>query len=236
MRMLALLLFFLLGVLTFPFCLCVTSYAVRGDFASGQVVPVNPSLLSLFEKQLKPSYHVGLTVREAAALESSLRCQAEALSHSMWVLSGLLGFVRLQNFALVDVSLFNTLVTSLSKSLAHQASLCASHTAFLVLKCRQFYISHLPAYFSDVNKRSMFAAPAVCSDVLFAEADVALLLSDTQTSSSLRSQQALVDVASRSAGARPRSPARQSPGRRRESSGSPARSGFASTPLLLAPL
>ena len=138
-----------------------SSYAVRGDFASGQTVPVNPSLLSLFEKQLKPSYHVGLTVREAAALESSLRCQAEALSHSMWVLSGLPGFVGLQNFAPVDVSLFNTLVTSLSKSLAHQASLCASHMAFLVLKLRQFYLSHLPAYFFDINKRSMLAAPAV---------------------------------------------------------------------------
>ena len=66
-----------------------SSYAVKGDFASGQAVPVNPSLLSLYEKQLKPSYHVGLTVREAATLESSLRCHAEALSHSMWVLSGL---------------------------------------------------------------------------------------------------------------------------------------------------
>ena len=62
-----------------------SSYAVRCDFASGQAVLVNPSLLSLFEKQLKPSYHVGLTVREAAALESSLRSHSEALSHSMWV-------------------------------------------------------------------------------------------------------------------------------------------------------
>ena len=172
-------------------------------------------------------------------MESSLQCQAEALSHSMWVLSGLLGFIRLQNFAPADVSLFNTLVTSLSKSLAHQASVCASHTAFLVLKRRQFYLSHLPAYFSDINKRSMLEASAVCSDILFAEADVARLLSDTQTSSSLRSQQALVDVASRSAGSRPRrssprrSPARQSLGRRRRDSGSPARG---STPLLLAPL
>ena len=147
----------------------------------------------------------------------------------MWVLSGLLGFVRLQNFAPADSSLFNTLVMSLSKSLAHQATLCACHTAFLVLKRRQFYLSHLPAYFSDVNKRSMLAAPAVCTDFLFAEADVSCLLLDTQTSSSLWSQQALVDVASRSAGARPRcssprrSPARQSPsGRRRRESGSPA--------------
>ena len=57
----------------FLFSLLVTSYAVRGEFASGQAAPVNPSLLSLFEKQLKPFYHVGLSVREAAALEASLR-------------------------------------------------------------------------------------------------------------------------------------------------------------------
>ena len=124
-----------------------SAYAVKGEFASGQAVPVNPSLLALYDRQLKPSYHVGLTVREAAALESSLRAQSEALSHAMWVLSGLLGFVRLQNFAPSDVTLFNTLVTSLSKSLAHQASLSASHTAFLVLKRRHFYLSHLPSYF-----------------------------------------------------------------------------------------
>ena len=206
-----------------------SSYAVKGDFASGQAVPVNPLLLSLYERQLKLSYHVGLTVREAAALESSLRCHAEALPHSMWVLSGLLGFVRFQNFAPSDVSLFNTLVTSLSKSLAHQATLCASRTAFMVLKRRNFYLSHLPVYFSDSNKRAMLSAPAVCSDFLFAEADVSRLLADTQTASSLKSQQALVDVASRSAGARSRraspcrSPGRQSPGRRRRDSGSSAR-------------
>ena len=46
-----------------------SSYAVKGDFAAGQAIPVNLLLLSLYEKQLKPSYHVGLTVREAAALE-----------------------------------------------------------------------------------------------------------------------------------------------------------------------
>ena len=56
-------------------------------------------------------------------------------------------------------------------------------------------ISHLPAYFSEANKRAMLAAPLVCASSLFAESDVARLLVDTQTSSSLRSQQALVDVA-----------------------------------------
>ena len=109
-------------------------------------------------------------------------------------------------------------------------SLSASLTAFLGLKHRNFYLSHLPAYFSEANKRAMLAAPVVCADSLFAESGVARLLDDTQTSSSLRSQQALVDVASRSSGAHRRcsspsqSPARSSPARhQRRSSGFPFR-------------
>ena len=113
----------------------------------------------------------------------------------------------------------------------HQASLTASHTAFLTLKLCQFYLSHLPAYFSDVNKRAMLSSPAACADFLFSEADVARLLADTQTSSSLRSQQALADIARGSGACSKRfsplhSPSRPSPSwRRRCDSGSPARSG-----------
>ena len=94
----------------------------------------------------------------------------------MWVLSALLAFIRLENFASEDASLLNTLVMSLSKSLAHQASLAASHTAFLTLKRRQFYLSHLPAYFSDVNKGSMLSSHAVCAGFLFSESDVSFAL------------------------------------------------------------
>ena len=128
-----------------------------------------------------------------------------------------------------DATLFNTLVTSLSKCLAHQASLAASHMAFVGLKRRQFYLSHLLAYFSEVNKRAMLASPLVCADTLFAESDIARLLSDTQTSSSLRSQQTLVDVLSRGPGSRRRrfspahSPPRSSSRCRRRDSGSPGR-------------
>ena len=137
------------------------------------------------------------------------------------------GFVRLQGFSPSDAPPFNTLVSSLSKCLAHQASISALHTAFVGLKRRQFYLSHLPAYFTDVNKRTMLAAPIVCADSLFLESDIARLLCDTQTSSSLLSQQALVDVASNRSGPRRRrfSPARSSPScRRRRDSGSPLRS------------
>ena len=72
----------------------------------------------------------------------------------------------------------------------------------------------------------MLADLLVCADSLFLESDVTRLLSDTQTSSSLKSQQALVDVASNWSGPRRRrfSPARSSPSRRRRrDSGSPSR-------------
>ena len=209
----------------------LSQYAVHGDFSSSAAVPVNPSLLSMFERSLRPSLQLGITLREAGLMESSSRFHSEALSHSMWLLSALLAFVRLQGFAPADASLFNTLVTSLSRCLAHQASISASFTAFLGLKRRDFCLSHLPAYFSEANKRAILAAPVVGATSLFAESDVAHLLADTQTSSSLRSQQALVNVASRGSGEHRRrsspyrSPARTSPARRRRrSSGSPARS------------
>ena len=209
-----------------------STYAVHGDFALGGAAPVNPSLLSLFERRLKLSNHVGMSISEAAALQASLRSQSEALSHLMWVLSALLAFVRLQNFAPEDSSLFNTLVTSLSRSLAHQASLTVTHTAFVGLKRCSFYLSHFPAYFFGVNKWSMLSSPLVLASSLFSDSDISRLLADTQTSSSLCSQQALVDVVSRGAGARSHrsspfcSPSRSSPShRKRWESGTPACSG-----------
>ena len=199
-------------------------YAVHGDFDSSSAVPVNPSLLSLFERSLRPSLQLGISLREASFMESSSRFHSEALSHFLWLLSALLAFVRLQGFSPADDSLFNTLVISLSKCLAHQASISASFTAFLGLKRLNFYLSHLPAYFSEANKRAMCAAPVVSASSLFAESDVARLFVDTQTSSLLRSQQVLVDVALQGSGVRrrhsspSRSPARTSPARRRRHS------------------
>ena len=209
------------------------TYAVKGDCALGRAVPVNESLLSHFERPLRRNLQLGITIRDALALEASSRAQSEALSYAMWVLSGLLGFVRLQDFTPADPALFNQLVTALSKSLAHQAQVSASLTAFLCYRRREFYLSHLPAYFSDVSKRSMLSSPAVFADSLFREEDVSHLLEATRYSSSLRSQQAMVDVASRRSaasssfrkrrGSPPRSPRRSPTQRRCPASASPSR-------------
>ena len=164
----------------------------------------------------------------------SFRGQSEALSYALWVLSGLFGFVRLQGFSPSDPVLFNQLVTALSKSLAHQASVTAFQISYICAKRKEFYLLHLPAYFTDSTTRSLLESPAVFADALFAEPDIACLLDATCSTSSLRSQQAMVDVASRgssSSSCGRRSSPRHSPGhpspshrRRRRESGSPARS------------
>ena len=122
------------------------TYAVRGPHAGGRAVPVNESLLAHYDKQLRPSLQVGLQVHDLMALESSFCVQSESLSYAMWVLSGFLGFIRVQGFTPSDPALFNQLVTALSKCLAYQSHVSAPHTAYACHKRREFYLSHLPAY------------------------------------------------------------------------------------------
>ena len=67
----------------------------------------------MFERSIRPSLQLGISLCEAALMVSSSRFHSKALSHSLWLLSALLAFVRLQGFSPADASLFNTLVTSL---------------------------------------------------------------------------------------------------------------------------
>ena len=206
-----------------------STYAVHGDFAGVGALPPNPQLSAMFDRPIKPQLQLGISVRDSVAMGGSLRSAVETMSHSMWVLSGLIAYIRQHGFVPPDPSLFNTMVTALSRGLANQASSLGSLTSFLEVRRREFYLSHLPAYFLESNKRSMLAAPVWQASQLFPESDVQSLLSLTQTSSQLRSQQALVDVASRGSGFRSRrparsSPARPSPRRRRRDSASPSSS------------
>ena len=51
----------------------VSQYLVRGEFASGSAVPINPSLASMFERSLRLSLHLGISLHESALMESSRR-------------------------------------------------------------------------------------------------------------------------------------------------------------------
>ena len=174
-------------------------------------------------KQLIPSFHFGLFV--PAALAASLLSWSATVSQFLWVIFWIARFVRLQTFAQATSSLFLTLVPSFRRVLSSGFPVCFPLSSFQ----RRLFLLLLHTYFSGVAKCALFAAPAVGSAFLFAEADVSRQLSDIQSSSSLRSQQSLVAISSRSAGARSSlfpshgSPAQQYPtGHRCCDSGSPA--------------
>ena len=105
---------------------------LRVTVALSRAVPITESLLFLLESPLRTNLQLGITVRVTMALKAFYRTQSEGLSYALWVLSGLLAFVRLQDFTPADPALFNQLVTALSMRLALQAQVSASHTAFLV--------------------------------------------------------------------------------------------------------
>ena len=109
---------------------------------------------------------------------------------------------------------------SLQESRSPDAGVCLAYRLYL-LQTSGVLLSHLPTYFSDVNMLSMLDSPTVFADSLFREEDVARFLDATRSSSSLRLQQVMVDVASRPHRYNPCSCPNHSPERRRRRESDP---------------
>ena len=115
---------------------------------------------------------------------------------TLWILSCVLAYVKSQGFVPRDPSLFDQLVSSLSKGMAQQSN------------------SWLPARRSSAaNEGSSTSltfpliSPLALSDFLFSEIVISRLLEVSRSSAAFQSQQAIVEVASKGSG-RSRSPCR----------------------------
>ena len=175
-------------------------YAVPGNPSRGRAVPVNPNFTALLTRVPPVSCTLAMTLKEAEGIESAVRHLSELQSFSMWVLSGLIGYLKALNFSPSDEQFFDQLVTSLSKGLVHQTTIAASLTTFIATKRRRQYLSFLQSFFLDHQKRSLLESPITLVPYLFDEASVSRLVEWSNTTSSLQSQQALVDVASKASG------------------------------------
>ena len=114
----------------------------------------------------------------------------------------------------------------------------ASMVSFITKKRRDLHIAHLPSYYPEPQRKALNRAPANLASSLFDESAIQELVQAASTSSSLRTQQALLDVASKSASPqrrymspprgirryRSRSPPRQNSPKRVRFSRSPPRS------------
>ena len=78
--------------------------------------------------------------------------------------------------------------------------MAAAGTSFTCLKHRELYVNHLQPIFSDSLKIALLVSPTSFSQSLFLELDVDRLISLTSQSSTLKSNQAMVDLAASAVG------------------------------------
>ena len=136
-------------------------YNLSDGTSSKAELPVNPSLEPFLLRSLSASRMVGINWKEACKLESAFRGQSEAMSHTMWVLSGLLGYIRSEGFVPQDRALFDQMVSSISIGLSDVVNTAAGCVNFITHKRRDFVLSNLPAACPEPLKKAILKASSL---------------------------------------------------------------------------
>ena len=133
-------------------------------------------------------------------LERLFRCQLEATSSSLWMMSRILAMLKRDGFNPSTQGLFNTAISSVSASLAFQARTAASGSVFLRSKRRESLLAHSKVPIPEPQKRALIVTPGSDSG-LFDEPllnSVAAQVKEDYLVSSLAVSKALSPVLDRS--------------------------------------
>ena len=84
-----------------------TFYGVVDNPSWGKFLPLNNSFSTLFDKVPFLTWMLGVSLKKAEVLESSFCNMSKIFSHSMWILPGVLAYVKSQSFIPRDPSLFD---------------------------------------------------------------------------------------------------------------------------------
>ena len=138
----------------------IRRYAVADQLPFVAPQPVNPSFSRLAGASAVGSKRWGsVTFAEMARLERLFRCQLEAMSSSLWMMSGILAVLKRDGFNASTPGLFNTAIASISASLAFQARTAASGSAFLRSKRRESLLAHSKVPIPEPQKRALIVNP-----------------------------------------------------------------------------
>ena len=143
---------------------CRYAVADQPHFAAPQ--PVNPPFSRLAGAAAVGSKSgVSVTFAEMERLERLFRCQLEATSSSLWMMSGILAMLKRDGFNPSTPGLFNTAILSVSASLAFQARTAASGSVFLRAKRRESLLVHSKVPIPEPQKRALIVTPGSDSGV-----------------------------------------------------------------------
>ena len=135
-----------------------------------------------------------VTFAKMERLERLFRCQLEATSLSLWMMSGILAMLKRDGFNPTTPGLFNMAIASVSASLAFQVRTTASGSAFLRSKCRESLLAHSKVPIPEPQKQALIVTPGSDSglfDEPLLDSVAAQVKEDSLVSSSLAVSKAL---------------------------------------------
>ena len=145
---------------------------VSNSPTQGKELRANPDVLDLLRNRVPDSRYVPLSLKEAAALERSLRSMLETHSFLTWSVVALIRSLHDRNLLPKEDQIISQLQKSFSKACGNLASGLSSSAAFVTLKRRQLLLSHVVPSVSDAQKRNLLTDPFFQTDSLFSSSSV----------------------------------------------------------------
>ena len=132
---------------------------VSNSPTQGKELRANADVLDLLRNRVPDSRYVPLSLKEAAALERSLRSLLESHSFLTWSVVALIRSLHNRNLLPKDDQIISQLQKSFSKACGNVASGLSSSAAIVTLKRRQLLLSHVVPSVSDTQKRNLLSDP-----------------------------------------------------------------------------
>ena len=138
----------------------------------GRAVKVNSQVFDLMASKPSESRSIPLSVREAATLETALRGLMESYNFQLWTVTALFRFLGDSGCCPMDDPLLDQFQRSFSRGAENVAAALASTTAFVTVKRRESFLSHMVPSVTDAQKRKFLSDPLFDQKDLFAPASI----------------------------------------------------------------
>ena len=145
---------------------------VSNSPTKGKELKANPDVLDLLRNRVPDNRHVPMSLKEAVAVERSLRSGLESHNFLTWSVVALIRSLHEKKLLPKDDPVISQLQKSFSKACGNVASCITSNAAFVTLKRRQLLLSHVVPSVSDAQKRNLLSDPFFQTSSLFSASSV----------------------------------------------------------------
>ena len=138
----------------------------------GKELKANPDVLDLLRNRVPDNRHVPMSLKEAVAVERSLRSGLESHNFLTWSVVALIRSLHEKKLLPMDDPVISQLQKSFFKACGNVASCITSNAAFVTLKRRQLLLSHVVPSVSNAQKRNLLSDPFFQTSSLFSALSV----------------------------------------------------------------